>query len=137
MKFVLLALDADHAPKAVASMQAQLEDGDQLKVVATKHIADIDVYLPAGAQRDYSLSDSMALLDRLARTVQLYFANHALWRALRADRGFINLVEWADMVVLGDELSMRTAWQVARRSSTPVWGRIATVGYARTRIASR
>lgn len=134
MKVLLLAFDPARAAAAAGHTRAQLADGDELVVVSTAPIDGERVYIPPSLPGGYSPDESLSMGARLARTACLYRENHAAWRALRRDAGFVALVRWADLVVIGDELSVRTAWNAARRSSTPVWGRISTIGYARTAV---
>lgn len=134
MKVLLLAFDPHRAPKAVRDTHDQLTGADELVVVSPAAIDGEDVYVPPSLSRGYSPDESLTITARLLRTVRLYIANRAAWHSLRSDPGFVAHVRWADLVVTSDELSIRTAWSTARRSNTPVWGRIATIGYARTAV---
>lgn len=131
MRVLLLALDPVRAVRTAEQTRAHLEDGDHLRIVTSRGMEGEDVYIPSGVEGTYSPDESLALPARLLRTLRIYAANHRTWHALRRDREFVRLVHWADLVVLGDEVSIRSAWNVARRTATPVWGRISTIPYAR------
>lgn len=136
MKVLLLAFDPTRLAAIVRHTRSHLQAADELMVVSTAEVAGESTYVPGTLRVDYSSDQSLALTARVRRTLRLYRANLESWRALRRDVGFVALVRWADLVVIGDEVSVRTAWQVSRHSSTPVWGRISTIPYARATVVT-
>ncbi|HZK05373.1 MAG TPA: hypothetical protein VFC82_05920 [Actinomycetaceae bacterium] len=131
MKIVLLALDQARAARAVAGTAEHVRPEDSLWVIASAPVDGARTLVPRHLPRPYSPDTSLLLADRLRRTARLYVAGHAVWRALRRDREVARLVLGADLVVLGDEVSLRSAWNIARRTGVTCWGRIATIPYAR------
>lgn len=137
MKVLLLAFDHARAAEAARQTHDQLTDEDELTVVSSVPIEGEQVYIPRLLRAVYSPDASLALTARLRRTLRLYWENQVAWRALRHDAGYVALVRRADLIVTADELSVRSAWNTARLAHTPVWGRISTIGFARTNVVRK
>lgn len=129
MKLVLLALDPVRAPRSVQKLAAVLGADQEFTAVSTVPLAVPGVVL-APAPKPYSPDDSLRVVDRLRRTGQIAAANRRNLVALRTSAPATAFLADADLIVVGDDVSVRAGRDIAHRLGLRVWGRISTVPYA-------
>lgn len=134
MKIVLLALDAQRAPGSVAKLAAVLGPEHPFEALTTAPV-DVPGMVLSPAPKPYSPDESLRAVDRLRRTVAIAIANRRNYTALRRDAGALEFLADADLVVVGDDISVRAGRDVAHRLGRRVWGRISTAPYAITSLA--
>ena len=128
MNIVLLALDGARAPHTVSKLAAVLGPDRPFSVVSPTSLDAPGVVLNP-EPRPYSPDESLRAIDRIRRTAALAGANRRNFTGLRASASAMALLADADLVVVGDDVSVRAGRFVAHSLGRRVWGRISTVGY--------
>lgn len=129
MKIVLLALDPRRAPVSAGKLAAVLGPERPFEALTTTAV-DVRGMVLSPAPRPYSPDDSLRAVDRLRRTGAIALANHRNFTALRANPLALEFLADADLVIVGDDVSVRAGRDVAHRLGRRVWGRISTAPYA-------
>ena len=134
MRIVLLALDPRRAPDSVSKLAGVLGPEQPFEALTTVAVEAPGLLL-APARRPYSPDDSLRAVDRLRRTGAIAVANRANFTALRASARALDFLADADLVIVGDDVSVRAGRYVAHRLGRRVWGRISTAPYAIRSVA--
>ena len=134
MKIVLLALDPQRAPASVSKLTAVLGPEQPFHTLTTVAV-DAPGMVLAPAPKPYSPDDSLRAVDRLRRTGVIALANRTNFTALRASARALDFLADADLVIVGDDVSVRAGRYVAHRLGRRVWGRISTAPYAIRSVA--
>ena len=129
MKIVLLALDAQRATGSISKLAGVL-GADQPFQALTTAAVDVPGHVLSPAPKPYSPDESLAVVDRLRRTAAIALANRRNYTALRSDSLALEFLADADLVIVGDDVSVRAGRDVAHRLGRQVWGRISTAPYA-------
>ena len=129
MKIVLLALDAQRAPSSISKLAGVLGPDQPFHALTTTPV-DAPGHVLSPAPKPYSPDESLRAVDRLRRTAAIAVANRRNYVALRSNPLALEFLADADLVIVGDDVSVRAGRDVAHRLGRRVWGRISTAPYA-------